>query len=89
MADKSVDDATLSGDTCCDKPTADSEKKVTQEQGEPFAQFIYTFDSASETRLEDIEEDLSEALIDIADIKKKLCVMQDVFSGGVAVENIR
>ena len=25
MADKSVDDATLSGDTCYDKPTADSE----------------------------------------------------------------
>ena len=54
MADKSVVDATLVGDSC-DKTTADS--------------------------------DVTQALIDIEDIKKKLRVTQDVFFGGVAVEN--
>lgn len=76
MADKSVVDATLVVDSC-DKTMADS--GVTQTQEEPFLQLTYTFDAASDSRFEGIEDDLDGALTDIEDIKKKLRVIQDVF----------
>ena len=78
-------DPTLVDDSC-DKTIED--RGVTQGQEEPFLQFTYTSDASSESRLEGIEDDLSSALIDLEDIKKKLRVIQDVFSGGVTVENI-
>ena len=91
MAAKSTADTRLgdeSRDTAksiCTENFADSDD--TQAQEEPFAQFTYTFDTASELRLEEIEYDLNEAMADIEDIKKTLRVIQDVFSGGVAMEN--
>ena len=84
MADESVVDATLVDDSC-DKTIED--RGVTQGQEEPFLQFTYTFDTGSESRLEGIEDDLNSALTDLENIKKKLRVIQDVFSAGVAVEN--